>query len=284
MFRSSIRTKILGIAVGLIALMMVTAALSLIAAMQVGNRLQQLSENYFPAYNNLAYATIDSLGRALEIRRMIIAKTATPPDPIRYAESISVAEATLKDIDREEREARAMIHAMIGNTAFSDTNALTRVETVLDTILADDRRHLADETKQLLALLDSGNSEQIAAALERVEALRDELSRKMNAVRSDMLTLLQASTATTLRKQQEVMLVAAALTALATILGLAFSLLVSAGMMRPVRRLLDGTRAVEAGRLDQTLAVTSQDEIGHLTSAFNRMIEQLRMKERIRDR
>ena len=51
--RSSIRTKILGIAVGLIVLMVGTAALSFLAAMRVGNRLQQLSADYFPAYPRL---------------------------------------------------------------------------------------------------------------------------------------------------------------------------------------------------------------------------------------
>jgi adenylate cyclase len=46
---------------------------------------------------------------------------------------------------------------------------------------------------------------------------------------------------------------------------------------------LERTRAVEAGRLNGTLAVTSHDEIGHLTAAFNHMVEQLRLKERIRE-
>jgi class 3 adenylate cyclase len=87
----------------------------------------------------------------------------------------------------------------------------------------------------------------------------------------------------TTRKEHQVLLIAAALTVLATILGLVFSILVSAGVTRPVRRLLEGARAVEAGRLDETVAVTSEDEIGHLTTAFNRMIEQLRLKERIRE-
>jgi adenylate cyclase len=54
-------------------------------------------------------------------------------------------------------------------------------------------------------------------------------------------------------------------------------------LTRPVRRLLEGTRAVQAGHLDETLAVTSQDEIGHLTVAFNSMVEQLRAKERMRE-
>ena len=50
-----------------------------------------------------------------------------------------------------------------------------------------------------------------------------------------------------------------------------------------MRRLLDGTRAVEAGRLDGSIDVTTEDEIGQLTSAFNNMVEQLRHKEKMRE-
>ena len=50
-----------------------------------------------------------------------------------------------------------------------------------------------------------------------------------------------------------------------------------------MRRLLDGTRAVEAGRLDGSIDVTTRDEIGQLTTAFNNMVEQLRHKERLRE-
>src|SRR5712691_3132479 len=98
-----------------------------------------------------------------------------------------------------------------------------------------------------------------------------------------MLALLRADADLTTQKQRRVTLVAALLTLLAIILGLVFSMLVSAGVTRPVRRLLEGARAVEAGNLDGTLVATSQDEIGHLTTAFNQMVEQLRLKERLRE-
>jgi adenylate cyclase len=45
---------------------------------------------------------------------------------------------------------------------------------------------------------------------------------------------------------------------------------------------LAGAKAVEAGDLDGTLVATSRDEIGRLTIAFNQMVEQLRLKERLR--
>ncbi len=50
-----------------------------------------------------------------------------------------------------------------------------------------------------------------------------------------------------------------------------------------MRRLLAGTTAVEQGALDTVVPVTSRDEIGRLTQAFNNMVGELRVKARIRD-
>jgi len=72
-------------------------------------------------------------------------------------------------------------------------------------------------------------------------------------------------------------------TALAATLGLLFAILVSGGITRPVKLLLEGTRQVEAGHLDRSIEVSTGDEIGQLSAAFNRMVEQLRHKERIRE-
>src|SRR5215813_2812942 len=79
------------------------------------------------------------------------------------------------------------------------------------------------------------------------------------------------------------MLISAIVTVLAAIVGLIFAILVSLGITRPVQQLLEGTREVEAGRLDRSIDVTTRDEIGQLSAAFNRMIEQLRHKEKIRE-
>ena len=104
----------------------------------------------------------------------------------------------------------------------------------------------------------------VAAQIERVDALRDEFDRRIDGIRADMLKLLRDESAATARKQNAVMMIAIVLTALASLLGLVFAVIVSTGLTRPVQRLLERTRAVEAGRLNGTLAVTSHDEIGHL--------------------
>ncbi len=274
----------MGIAVALIVLMAVTATLSMISVIQVSNRLEELTQSYVPAYGDLARANIRSLERALALRRMIIEKIKSSTSDGELAAIGAAFEAKGAEFEREVQAAQTMIRGLIEKRGTSgDATALVRLDSRLEAAISDSRRHLNDEIGRLLRVLDAGDTKAIDDGLARVDALRDELNQKLDTIRADMLALLRVEAELTTNKQHHVVLIAAALTALAAILGLVFSTLVSAGVTRPVRRLLEGARAVEAGRLDETVVVTSQDEIGHLTTAFNRMIEQLRLKERIRE-
>ncbi len=275
MIRLSIQRKIMGIAVVLIVLMAVTAVLSMVSVMQVGERLEELTHSYIPAYGDLARANIRSVERGLALRRMVIEKMKSSSSAERFAAIRSAFDAKGAEGIRETQAALALIHGLIERkSAFGDTTALARLESRIDSAVSDSRRHLNDEIERLLPLLDSGDANAIDDSLTRVDALRDEMNQKMDAIRADMFTLLRTDAELTTRKQTQVMMTAAILTLLAAILGLVFAALVSAGVTRPVRRLLEGARAVEAGKLDGTLVATSQDEIG---------VEQLRLKERLRE-
>jgi class 3 adenylate cyclase len=283
MIRLSIRRKIMGIAVVLIVLMTVTAILSMVRVREVGKRLHELTDSYIPAYGDLARANIRSLERALALRRMVIEKMQSPASGDKSAAIRKVFDAKGAEVEKEAQAARALIHGLIEKESLNDATALARLESRIDTAMADTRRELNVEIERLLAAIDAGDADETAEGLSRVDTLRDDLDRKLDSIRADMLALLQADAAETIRTQRQVMLIAAVLTGLAATLGLVFAALVSSGMTRPVRRLLEGTRAVEAGNLNETLPVTSEDEIGHLTTAFNRMVEQLRHKERMRE-
>lgn len=283
MIRLSIRRKIMGIAVTLIALMAVTAVLSMISVMQVSARLDELTNSYIPAYGNLARANIRSVERSLELRRMMIERIRSPFGSDKVTEIRSAFEAKGAEVERETEAARALINSLIQKASFSDPTALARLDTRLETALNVSRRHLNSEIERMLPLLQTGDTTAIDDALERVDALRNELSESLDSIRADMFTLLRAEADRTRQKQSQVTMIAAVLTVLAAVMGLVFSMLVSEGMTRPVRRLLAGARAVEAGHLEEQLTVTTQDEIGQLTTAFNSMVEQLRLKERIRE-
>jgi class 3 adenylate cyclase len=94
---------------------------------------------------------------------------------------------------------------------------------------------------------------------------------------------VHASAATVIREQRQAIWVSAVVTGLAAVLGFIFAMMVGSGITGPVLRLLEGTREIEAGRLDRSISVTTRDEIGQLSAAFNRMIERLRQNQRVRE-
>jgi adenylate cyclase len=72
------------------------------------------------------------------------------------------------------------------------------------------------------------------------------------------------------------------LIAAAGAVGLLLAWLVARGLTRPISRLQAGARAIQQGRLDEEVPVTSSDEIGDVTRTFNAMLAELREKERIK--
>ena len=284
MLRPTIRKQILGIALGLIFLMAITSALSTVMTRKIAHQLDELTTKYVEAYGHLARMNVRSLEQAVVVRRMVVAKIQTPPDETAFANQQTVYEAKGRELDQEAQAARALIIAIIDDpTTVSDDAKLGRIENRIETVTSDLRRYLDEENTRMWPLLEAGNMVEVRASLVRADALRDEFNRKIEEIRQDMMAQVRSDAAVTMRDQQRAIIVSAIVTTLAAVLGLTFALFVSTGITRPVRRLLDGTRAVEAGRLDGSIDVTTRDEIGQLTAAFNNMVEQLRHKERLRE-
>ena len=284
MFRRSIKQKIVGIAAGLIVLAVITSALSMVMAARVGHLLDELSSRYVVAYSNLSRANVRSLERGLAVQQMIIAKMANPPDDAAYATHLKTFQSVDPEIDREAQVARQQIAAIIDDTSTPSDNAgLGRLDDRIETAVSDLRQRLDEQTSILLKQLEAGHFDQAKSSLAITDALRAEFDRKIDGIRADMLTQVQASAATVIREQRQAIWISAVVTGIAAVLGFVFAMMVGSGITEPVLRLLEGTREVEAGRLDRSISVTTGDEIGQLSAAFNRMIERLRQNQRVRE-
>jgi adenylate cyclase len=284
MIKQSIRRRIVAIVVGLVVLMVATSVLSMVMVGRVGHLLDELTGRYFPANAHLTRINILSLERALALRRMVIAKMQEPPDEIGYKVRKQLYDAKDAEVDSEAQAARKLINAIIEDTSTpSDNAALARIESRIDSLTSESRRHLKQESGELLLALDGRDFAAVRRSLARVDALRDEFTENIEAVRADMVKVSYGAVATIRSEQTQAVLTSAIVTILAAVVGLIFANLVSGGIIRSVRQLLEGTRAVEAGKLDQSINVTTGDEIGQLAAAFNRMVVQLRDNQRVRE-
>jgi HAMP domain-containing protein/ElaB/YqjD/DUF883 family membrane-anchored ribosome-binding protein len=284
MIKQSIRRRIVLIAVGLVILMMTTSLLSMVMVGKVGHLLDEMTERYIPANGNLTRINILALERALALRRMVIAKMQEPPDESGFNARKELYDAKDAEIEREVKSLHKSINAIIDDKSTpSDNAALARIDGRIDGLLTDGRRHLKEVSEEVIAQLDSKDFAAARRSLARADTLRDELDDKIETLRGEMMKVSYGAIATIRSEQSQAVLISAIVTVLAAIVGLMFANFVSGGIIRSVRQLLEGTRAVEAGQLDRSIDVKTSDEIGQLAAAFNRMVVQLRDNQRVRE-
>src|SRR3954452_9187062 len=284
MIKQSIKRRIVAIAVGLIILMLATSILSMVMVGRVGRLLDELTARYTPANAHLTRMNVLSLERALALRRMVIAKMQEPPDVTVYKVEKQLYDAKDVEVDNEAQAARKLINAIIDDTSTpSDNAALGRIDSRIDSLMSDARRHLKQTSGELLSAVDAQDFVAGRRILAQLDILRDELDANIDDVRAELLKVRYDAIARIRSEQTQAVMTSAVVTLLAAIVGLMFTNLVSGGIIRSVRRLLEGTRAVEAGNLDQSIDVTTEDEIGQLARGFNRMVMQLRDNQRVRE-
>ena len=281
--RFPIGLKIFGIAVGLLILMAAAALLNMRMTRTVDSQLAIIDQNYFPAYVALAQANIRSVEESAYVRRLLLA-IAEPGDNAAKLDQLHQQVATTgKTSDELIADARRYINRQIADPLdFDDNIALARLDDKIED-LQEERRRYEGVLGKLLGAAQAGNKPVAGELLGELDDLRDDFDRKIDAARNEMRRLAGAAVIGTRAYQRRVVTIGVALLAIAALLGLTVAALVTLGLVRPVRRLLLGTAAVEHGALDTVVPVTSRDEIGSLTQSFNSMVGELRVKARIRD-
>jgi len=281
--RVTIGIKIFGIAVGLLILMAAVAVLSMRMTRTVDDQLVIIDRNYFPAYVALAQANIRSVEQSAYARRLLLA-IAERPDNAPKVDDLRQRTANAgKASDDEIAAARQHINEQIADPLdFDDNIALARLDAKIEALQEERRRYEAVLAK-LLAAAEAGNKAQTGELLAELDDWRDDFDRKIDAERSEMRRLAGAAIVGTRAYQRHVVDIGLVLLAIAALLGITVAAAVTLGLVRPVRRLLAGTAAVEGGALDTVVPITSRDEIGRLTHSFNSMVGELRIKAQIRD-
>lgn len=281
--RVSIGLKIFGIAVGLLILMAAAALLSMRMTRTVDGQLAIIDQNYFPAYVALAQANIRSVEESAFIRRLLLAIAAPGDNSAKRNDLQGRVTAAGKASDERIADARRLINRQITHPLdFDDDIALTRLDDRIEA-LQEERQGYEKLVDKLLAAATANRSQETAALLAELDEQRDDFDRRLDAARSEMRRLAGSAIVGTRAYQHRVVAIGVALLAIAGALGVTVAAFVTIGLVRPVRRLLLGTAAVEGGALDTVIPITSRDEIGRLTQSFNSMVGELRVKAKIRD-
>lgn len=281
--RFSIGLKIFSIAVALLILMAVVALLSFRMTRTVDGQLVIIDQNYFPAYVALAEANIRSVEESAFIRRLLLAIAERAGNSGKLDDLRQRVATAAKASDEDIANARRHINEQIADPLdFDDNITLARLDDKIEA-LQEERRRYESVLAKLLAAAEADHKEWSAQLLAELDDRRDDFDRKIEAARSEMRRLAGAAVVGTRAYQKHVIEISLALLVIAALLGIIVAAAVTLGLVRPVRRLLAGTAAVERGVLDTVVPITSRDEIAQLTRSFNSMVGELRLKAQIRE-
>lgn len=280
--RLPISLKIFSITLALLVLMVVVTWLSVLNFRQLNNQVRALSDWYLPLQQQVASVEILIRQQMVHMERVMGALGAARPDADYIAQESTGFDMRGVNADQiVDSSLRMLGEAEADKTLQLDRVTLAVLGRQLPTIQTA-RQDFHRTFRLYLIEVEEGTprSQKLVrdALLKEKDTVDVEIGKAI-----DTLNKLTQDTARQAKAEEER---ATALnwivTAIATALGLLFAAFVTRSLVDPVKRLLGGTRAVEAGDLQVEIQVKTRDELATLAHSFNHMVGGLREKEHIR--
>lgn len=279
----SIANRIFVITAILLALMAGITALNAIMSTRVGSLITTVGNTYLPAYGDLARSHIRALEQSFMLREAAIARLEDTHDEAAIADMLKSAATFATQAEQELASARQLIGKHVTDSVrFGDDVDLGRLDAHVDEILRD-RQDYNAAVAAFIAAIQANDRAAIEATLVKLDEERQKGNDRLEDTRARMLTLAQNAVALTRADQQRVIVLTFVTLFIAVIIGIILSARLARSLVASMKSLMNATEAIEHGRFDSELPVTSNDEIGKLARAFNLMIGELKLKEKIRD-
>jgi adenylate cyclase len=281
----TLRQKIVSLTVGLLILFAVTAAASVGLQNRMNYRFDLIVQDQLPL--NTVSETIDVTTDAYELgllRRVI----GLPHHGAAAAAGTDNIEADRRHdaelLDTTFRRFKDILERMIANPHLSvdDRVALANIRgrfTYMERALPG----FIEVGRAVAEAIRAGNNDEAVRMAARFAPYRPLFGADVSAVRDELATMTERETVEVARWHRDLIVLEVVMVCLASLLGISVALVVSNRMMSGLTRLIEGTKRVQAAANYELLPVTSRDEIGALTAAFNHMLEDLRAKDRIKE-
>lgn len=131
--------------------------------------------------------------------------------------------------------------------------------------------------------LNAGQREEAQLASNDFAKFVQAFGPDLSEIRRDLAAVTERSTRAVLTRQTLDTYLSFAVFLAACAIGLGISAVGSTRVVSGLRQLVANTRAIESGQETVPVLIRSRDEVGELALAFNRMVEELRTRERIKD-
>lgn len=281
-FKIPIGLKIFSIATSMLALLLGVAYLNYSRIKRVNDELIDIAEYLTPLTEIIAAINVHVLEQEIHFERILQQYEMDNPNTNPIQLEIAGFEERGRQVDQDIETAIALAQTAVeeGRTT-EDVIEFARIQPLLEVLEADHQK-FHDHSLQIVELLQSGNKADAELLDERLEEYEDDFNQRVQSILFELGTYTETSAERAERHEQEAVRANWILAGVATGVGAIFASLVTFGLIRPIRRLVQGTRQVEQGDFAVQVPIDTRDEIATLTQAFNAMVHDVREKEAIK--
>ncbi|MFB9268555.1 adenylate/guanylate cyclase domain-containing protein [Bradyrhizobium erythrophlei] len=217
----------------------------------------------------------------LEILRELRSDRSDPAD---RAAATAAAKALADELRNTVATGRAILEKAIRDPGYEteDRVDLARITGVLQYLSRSLEEFIA-VGEATLAALAAGRRDDAQLASLSFRKFAQAFGSDLSEVRHQLSDLTSRSTRAVLARQKLDTYLSFGLFILACGIGLGVSAVGSTRVVSSLRQLVASTKAIETGADVVPVAIRSRDEVGELALAFNRMLEELRERDRLKD-
>jgi adenylate cyclase len=280
-FAMTIRKKIFLLAGILLALFGIVVGILALIQKFDGDQIGNIVGYELPLSRLLAEFDVDTDRYELRMLRLLQADSLTPKE---LEQAIAAKREITNEMRVDVRAATELLDRATNDPHYQTAERvdLARIAGSFKYVSRGLEAFLAIGDTTMVALANGRRDEARSAALgfaRFAEAFGPDLSE----IRLEIANLTEKATGMVLASQRLDTYLSFGLFLLACGIGFGISAVGSTQAVGGLRKLLATTRAIEAGAESVPVSVHSRDEVGELALSFNRMVEELRSRERIKD-
>ncbi len=265
----SVKTKIFGLAVVLLGLLMISSGYALVVMKGIGDELIAIAERDIPLTQRLTKVAIHQLEQAVEFERALHYGATLEVEPTaqkKFETSIKRFDDATAQIEGEFKDGAEAINGMISVASAKEVVAFSKAADAFEELLVQHKAYVA-HAHEVFALYAQGKLHDAEVAAVPVEAEEAKLTEKISAILFDIQAFTAASAARAERHEIQAFGILAALVAASVVLGALAAWFIATFIVGALRR---ATRTA-SGDLRAEIVVDSADEIGELLQAMNGM-------------
>ncbi|MEM7769873.1 MAG: adenylate/guanylate cyclase domain-containing protein [Cyanobacteria bacterium P01_E01_bin.6] len=281
-FAISIRLKVFGIAGSMLALLLGVAYVNHRNISLVNNELIDLAHYLTKLTEDVALINVHVLEQEIHFERVVRGLETDPVDHVLVDEELAQFEERGVLVDEQLEQAIALAEHAIHNAAKpEDVIEFARIQPLLE-VMEGMHQNFHDQGMQIVELMQDGDKEKAEILDQQLEKFEDDFDHHLQSILFELGDFTKAAALAAEAHEKEALRVSWILAAIAAAIGLTFASLVTVGLVRPIRRLVNGTQELEQGNLQVQVPIASRDEVGILSKSFNAMVSEIQGKEQLK--